>query len=313
MTASTETTDPATTRTVTTVAVVGTGTMGRGIARLFLRAGHDVRVHDARPGVAAEWVHSLPADERLDAEGRDRAVEVADLADLVRGAGLVVEVVAEERDVKSTVLRTVSAHAPADCVIATNTSSFPIDELAADVEHPERFLGMHFFNPADVIPGVEVIAGEATDPVVVERVSDWLTAAGKRPATVRSSPGFIANRLQMALFLEAVKCVEEGLVTAADLDTVVSTSFGFRLPFFGPFAIADMAGLDVYRSIFATLQEGFGDRFAAPDSLVALTDEGHYGLKTGRGFRAYEPDEGETLVAARDDAYARMNDLLSES
>lgn len=313
MTETTEATTQAISDDVTTVAVVGAGTMGRGIAGLFMRAGHDVRIHDHLPGVAARWVDSLSADELRGDDGRVRATDVATLEELVQDAGLVVEVVAEDRAIKASVLRTVSEHAPAHCIIATNTSSFPIDELAEDCLRPERFLGMHFFNPADVIPGVEVIAGEATDPAVVERVSAWLTAAGKRPATVRSSPGFIANRLQMALFLEAVKCVEEGLVTAADLDTVVSTSFGFRLPFFGPFAIADMAGLDVYRSIFATLQQGFGDRFAAPDSLVALTDQGHYGLKTGRGFRAYAPDEGETLVAARDDAYARMNDLLSDS
>lgn len=301
-------TDP----TTTTVAVIGAGTMGRGIAGLFLRAGHDVRVHDNEPGVAAAWIESLPADERDAADGRPRVVDAASLADAASGAGLIVEVVAEDRAVKAVVLQTLSAHAPDDCIIASNTSSYPIDDLALDCRLPERFLGMHFFNPADVIPGVEVIPGDVTDPAIVDRVTAWLTAAGKRPATVRSSPAFIANRLQMALFLECLRCVDEGLVTREDLDTVVSTTFGFRLPLYGPFAIADMAGLDVYKSILATLEEGYGERFAAPESLLVHTDQGHVGMKVGQGFRSYDEQERIDIVAARDESYHRMNSLLRD-
>jgi 3-hydroxybutyryl-CoA dehydrogenase len=302
----------ATDHDTTTVAVIGAGTMGRGIARLFLRAGHDVRVHDHEEGVAAGWIDSLPDDERCDEDGRQRVVDMATLADAAAGASLIVEVVAEERAVKAVVLQTLSAHASDDCVIATNTSSFPIDDLAQDCRLPERFLGMHFFNPADVIPGVEVIPSDATDPAVVDRVTAWLTAAGKRPATVRSSPGFIANRLQMALFLECLRCVEEGLVSPEALDTVVSTTFGFRLPLYGPFMIADMAGLDVYRSILANLEEGFGERFAAPEALVSRTDRGEFGLKAGQGFKTYGEQEGADLVAARDAEYVRLSEVLRD-
>lgn len=295
---------------VGTVAVIGTGTMGRGIGRVFLAAGHQVRMYDNVPGLAASWVDSLPDGERLDDAGRPRISASDDLATLATGADLVVEVVAEDREVKAEVLQAVSAHAPDDCVIATNTSSYPIDDLAKDCRIPERFVGMHFFNPADAIPGVEVIPSDVTAPAVVERVRSWLTAAGKRPATVRSSPGFIANRLQMALFLESARCVEEGLVTPEDLDTVVSTTFGFRLPLFGPFKIADMAGLDVYRSIFATLEEGLGEGFAAPASLVERTERGEFGLKTGQGYSSYGDDEREPLVASRDAAYRELTAFL---
>jgi len=299
-------------RTTTTVAVIGTGTMGRGIARLFASAGHDVKVHDNEPGLAATWLDSLPNTDRYADDGRELITEAATLADAAVGAELIIEVVAEDRAVKAVVLQTLSAHAPDHGVIATNTSSFPIDDLAVDCARPERFLGIHFFNPADVIPGVEVIPSKVTDLAIVDQAKKWLIAAGKRPATVRSSPGFIANRLQMALFLECVRCVDEGLVTPEDLDTVVSTTFGFRLPFFGPFAIADMAGLDVYRSIFATLEEGLGDRFRAPDSLVERTEQGHIGLKVGQGFQAYGAKERVDLIAARDASYERMNALLAD-
>lgn len=162
---------------------------------------------------------------------------------------------------------------------------------------------MHFFNPADVIPGVEVIPGEATSPEVVARVMDLLVAAGKRPAVVRSTPAFIANRLQMALFLECLRCVDEGLVSPGALDTVVSTTFGFRLALFGPFAIADMAGLDVYQGILENLRGTYGDRFATPPAISDRVARGDLGLKTGRGFRTFDTRTRRELPSARDQMY----------
>ena len=139
----------------------------------------------------------------------------------------------------------------------------PIDDLAA-FERKERFLGMHWFNPPEWTPGVEVIPSAHTDAKIVERTRDFLIAIGKRPATVGSGAGFVANRIQFALFREALVCVEAGLATPQEVDEVVRSSFGFRLPFYGPFRIADMAGLDVYASIFAELQEGLGAGWETP-------------------------------------------------
>jgi 3-hydroxyacyl-CoA dehydrogenase, C-terminal domain/short chain dehydrogenase len=145
-----------------------------------------------------------------------------------------------------------------------------------------------------------VIPGDATSPEVIARVIGLLIDAGKRPAVVRSTPAFIANRLQMALFLECLRCVDEGIVTPEALDTVVSTSFGFRLPLFGPFAIADMAGLDVYQGILENLPAVYGDRFATPAAIGDRVARGDLGLKTGRGFRTFDTRTQRELPVARD-------------
>jgi 3-hydroxybutyryl-CoA dehydrogenase len=259
-------------------------------------------VHDRVPGAASAWVAGLG-----DPPGEAGAAYAATtIAEAVTGCDLVIEVVPEDETLKAVVLREISAAALPGCIIATNTSSFSIDVLGVHCKGAERFLGVHFFNPADVIPGVEVIPGTGTDPGVVDRVLALLTDAGKRPAVVRSSPGFIANRLQMALFLECLRCVDEDLVSPDDLDTVVSTTFGFRLPAMGPFAVADMAGLDVYVSILTTLRDAFGDRFQVPAALSELTSAGHYGTKTGQGFFTYGSEDVVALVQRRDAAYARL-------
>jgi 3-hydroxybutyryl-CoA dehydrogenase len=160
------------------------------------------------------------------------------------------------------------------------------------------------------VPGVEVIPGPRTRPKVVEQVLDVLRRLGKVPALVRSSPGFLANRLQLALFVECLRCVEEGLATPEDVDAVVSSTFGFRLPVFGPFAVADMAGLDVYASILDLLQERFGDRFSAAPTLRNLVAEGAYGVKTGRGFRQYTSEVTEEWLNRRDSSYKRLLQTL---
>ena len=285
--------------------------MGTGIARLLFAAGHRIQVFDKEPGRVAAWLDTLAAGDRLADGGRDIS-DSSSLAAAVSAADIVVEAVAEDRAVKRDVLRELSAHASDTCIIATNTSSFPIDVLAQYCLHPERFLGMHFFNPADVIPGVEVIPGDATSPEVITRVMDLLIDAGKRPAVVRSTPAFIANRLQMALFLECLRCVDEGIVTPDALDTVVSTTFGFRLLLFGPFAIADMAGLDVYQGILENLQARYGDRFATPAAIRDRVTRGDLGLKTGRGFRTFDTRTQRELPAARDQMYAYLRDALAE-
>ena len=171
-----------------------------------------------------------------------------------------------------------------DAVIATNTSSIPIAQLAAGLRRPERFLGVHWFVPPLLVPCVEVIPTAATADHVVERVVDALARLGKTPVVVGDGPGFVANRIQFAMFREAARIVEEGLAAPEQVDEVVRSSFGFRLPFFGPFTIADMAGLDVYADIFDTLEGGLGEDFAAPRVLRDHVDRGEFGVKSGRGF-----------------------------
>jgi 3-hydroxybutyryl-CoA dehydrogenase len=301
-------------------AVIGAGTMGLGVVECFAVAGVEVRLIDATPELTreakerlVERVRGHAGDGLISAEAADRAesVETADdVSAAVREADLIFEAVPEDLELKHEILAACSDAAPAESVIVSNTSSFPMDELAKSVKRPGRFVGTHWFNPPEWTPGVEVIPAAATDPEVVERVMVFLRALGKRPATVGDGPGFVANRIQNALFLEALRCVEEGLASPQEIDEVVRSCFGFRLPFFGPFQIADMAGLDVYVSVLETLREGLGERFETPDALRELVELGRTGTKSGAGFLEYSDEERERLLLERDRRYAALGELL---
>jgi len=272
------------------VAIVGGGTMGAGIARVF--ASHEI------PTVLFDT-----APERT---------EAASIADAVAGAELIVEAVFERPDVKTEVYEEIEAAAADSAVIATNTSSIPIAQLAAGLRRPERFLGMHWFVPPLLVPCVEVIPAPATDEQVVQKAVDALTRLSKAAVVVGDGPGFVANRIQFAMFREAARIVEEGLATPEQVDEVVRSSFGFRLPFFGPFTIADLAGLDVYADIFETLEHGLGPGFSAPEILREHVDRGEFGVKTGRGFLELSQAEGDHLITRRDAAYAKLAELRRE-
>jgi len=295
--------------------------MGLGVAECFAAAGIEVVLTDATPDQTREAKERLVrrarghANAGLLAEnsvGRVEAVETADeVAGTVADADLVFEAVPEDIGLKEEILTSCSA-APQDAVIVSNTSSLPINALSEFVGRPGRFCGMHWFNPPEWTPGVEVIPSTATAPEIVGRLVEFLRSIGKRPAVVGDGPGFVANRIQNALFLEAVRCVEEGLASPQEVDEVVRSCFGFRLPFFGPFQISDMAGLDVYEDVLDVLKEGLGDRFEAPRSLRKLVEEGRTGTKSGAGFLAYTEEERERLLLERDRRYAALNKLLED-
>jgi 3-hydroxybutyryl-CoA dehydrogenase len=303
-----------------TAAILGAGTMGLGVAECFAAAGMAVRLTDATPELAHEAKERLISRARGHAEagllpeetvGRAEEVAVAGGPDeAVVGVDLVFEAVPESVGLKEEVLGACSAGADPETVIVSNTSSLPMDDLARFVEGPGRFCGMHWFNPPEWTPGVEVIPAESTDSETVEKLVGFLRSIGKRPAVVGSGPGFVANRIQNALFLEAVRCVEDGLASPEEVDEVVRSCFGFRLPFFGPFAIADMAGLDVYASVLGVLEEGLGERFEPPRMLLDLVEEGRAGTKTGAGFLDYTDEERGRLLLERDRRYAALLELL---
>jgi 3-hydroxybutyryl-CoA dehydrogenase len=305
-----------------TVTVVGAGTMGLGVAECFAAAGIGVRLADATPDLTRRAKERLVERARghaaagllaREAAERAEAVETAgSTAEAASGVDLVFEAVPEDMGLKREILGACSGAAPSGAVIVSNTSSLPIDDLAGFVERPESFCGMHWFNPPEWTPGVEVIPARATAVETVERVVEFLRSVGKRPAVVGDGPGFVANRIQNALFLEAVRCVEEGLATPKEVDEVVRSCFGFRLPFFGPFQIADMAGLDVYESVLGVLEEGLGERFKAPDTLRELVARGRTGTKSGAGFLTYTEEDRDRLLLERDRRYAALNELLEK-
>ena len=233
------------------------------------------------------------------------------LAEAVAEADLIEEAVLEEPAIKGPVLKSIEDAARPDAIIGSNTSTLPIGDLAANLTHTGRFLGVHFSNPAPFIPGVELIAHAGTDEAVVQAAEALVARTGKLSARVNDKAGFVLNRLQYVLLKEAINLVEEGVATAEDIDIVVRTTFGYRLPFFGPFAIADMAGLDVYRACFRTFQEYYGERLAAPQMLTDLVDAGRYGVKQGGGFVVPAGDQA-ALIAYRNTAYAKLGQLLRE-
>lgn len=305
------------------VAVVGAGTMGIGIAHVFAASGIATVLVDATPELShAARARALELLERLEDAGNvDRGAAAtagrhleaaASIADAVDGADLVVEAVVERPDVKLAVYDEVEAAADDAAVLATNTSSIPITELGAGLQKPGRFLGVHWFVPPLLVPCVEVIPTAATSERTVERVVGALTSLGKVPVVVGDGPGFVANRIQFAMFREAAKIVEDGVATAEQVDEVVRSSFGFRLPFFGPFTIADMAGLDVYADIFTTLERGLGAGFAPPAILQAHVGRREFGVKSGRGFLDLSQAQADALIDRRNRAYVALAGLRRE-
>lgn len=303
-------------------AVVGSGYMGGGIAQSLALSGADVRIADVDLEIArgnrerlVREAEQFVADGLFPAGAAEEIAEritAATIEDAVAGASFVEEAVPEKIEIKHATLRRVSAAASPEAIIGSNTSTILIGRLAEAVERPERFLGVHFSNPAPFIPGVELIPHAGTDAAVLPVVEGIVAATGKESARVKDATGFVLNRLQYALFHEATQLVEEGVASPEDIDTIVRTTFGFRLPFFGPFAIADMAGLDVYAFCYASLQTEFPERFATPQILADLVAAGKLGTKSGAGFLDVPADRTPELVAYRNKAYVAMKRLVDE-
>ena len=308
------------------VAVIGPGRMGRQIALTCALGGCRALLIDLKPrsdarAALADARREIARDLRLMAEeGVISAGEIpptlARLEDRrgldgLESCGFVQEALPESVELKREVFARLAGRVADDAIVASTSSTISPRHLADAVPGPERFLVVHWLNPAHVIPLVEVVPGAATSAAVVDRTITFLTHLGKTPVRCGDAPGFIVPRLQVVLMNEAVRLVEEGVATPEDVDIIVRTTFGYRLPFFGPFAIADMAGLDVYSDGFRTLQQHYGERLAAPKLLTDLVSAGRYGVKQGGGF-VTPAGEQAPLVAYRNTAYARLGQLLKE-
>lgn len=304
-------------------AVIGVGTMGSGFVQLLALARIETRMVDAdlKTAVAArdrmlELARRFESSNLFAAGAADRIAErteaVASIADASAEVDFVLEAVTENPDVKRRVYLEVEAVAPEGVVIATNTSAIPIRVLSEGRRDPSRFLGTHWFNPAQWVPCVEIIPGPETADEIVASVHSLMSRLGKQPVTVGDAAGFVANRIQFAMFKEAASVVADGVATAGQVDEVVKSSFGFRLPFYGPFMIAEMAGLDVYSGAYQALEEGLGERFQAPASVTENAAAGRYGIKTGGAYFDASSDDTETLTERRDHAYQALSELLRQ-
>lgn len=301
-------------------AVVGSGYMGGGIAQVIATSGESVILADQTAALAESARDRILASvteqekRRLIPAGTAERLQAliivgASIEDAVTGADYVTEAVLEDLSIKSETLTRISNAVSASAVIASNTSAIPIHVLAKAVSAPERFLGVHWMNPAPFIPGVELIPSADTSEEVLSKVHEFIQGLGKIPTRVSDSPGFVANRLQFALYREAMLMREEGVATAAQIDEVVSNTFGFRLALFGPFVIGDMAGLDVYTGSYRSLEAAYGAKFTPPESLAALVENKNLGLKTGQGVYEIPASTADELVHYRERAYAALADL----
>lgn len=276
------------------VGVLGGGRMGAGIAHAFLLAGSRVTVVERDPDAAAaasarvlESVEASvargTADEDAAAIGA-RFATSTDVTDFAR-CGLVVEAVPEDLDLKIDALTRVEAVLAPDAALASNTSSISIDQLAALLERPSRFLGMHFFNPVPASKLVEIVRGDATDGVLAAEAREWVEAIGKTPIVVTDAPGFASSRLGVALGLEAIRMLEDGVASAEDIDNAMV--LGYKHPV-GPLRLTDIVGLDVRLGIAEYLSSTLGERFDPPELLRRMVAEGKLGRKSGEGFYLWD-------------------------
>jgi 3-hydroxybutyryl-CoA dehydrogenase len=285
------------------VSVIGAGLMGHGIAQVFAARNCHVTLVDTSEEILSEALVKIRSNLTLMAERGighlsevdpivNRVHTTRNLDEAAANAQFVVEAVSEDVDLKQTIFRKLDALCPDETVLATNTSVISITEIAAGARGRERIVGTHFWNPPYLIPLVEVIRGDQTAPKVVDATIRLLKHFGKRPVRVdKDVPGFVGNRLQHALWREAISIVESGIAEPAVVDEVVKYGFGMRLPFIGPLETADMIGLDLTLAVHGYLMKHL-ERSPGPSPLLQSKVEEHQlGLKTGKGFYEWTPEQ----------------------
>jgi len=311
------------------IACLGAGRMGRGIAVAFAYAGHSVSLIDVKAQRSAREFMELE-NQALDEIGktlnslarfgllkekeaetiatRVSVIPESRCAEVLPHAGMVFEGVPEVVDLKRGVLEAASKSVGSDVIIASTTSTIMVDELASAIEHPSRFLNVHWLNPAYLIPLVEISPGKATDPNVVARVKTLLEDIGKVPVTCAASPGFIVPRIQALAMNEAARMVEEGVASAEDIDKAIRYGFGFRYAVLGLLEFIDWGGGDILFYASRYLEGAFGsERYRAPDMISNNMRDGRIGLRTGAGFFDYS---GIDIEAYRERRLAALIDML---
>jgi 3-hydroxybutyryl-CoA dehydrogenase len=280
----------------TIIGVIGAGAMGSGIAAVAASAGHQVRLYDAAPAAITRALSALAKDHgrqiekgRLSAEessARLGRIQAAENIEALAPCGLVIEAIVENLDVKASVLKSIEAVVGSGAILGTNTSSISVTAIGARLARPERLVGMHFFNPAQILPLVEVVSGKSTDPAVARTIFDTAAAWNKVPVACTSTPGFIVNRVARPFYGEALRLLSEGAAEPATIDAVLRECGGFRM---GAFELMDMIGHDVNFAVTSSVYDAFHQDPRFKPSLVQkeLVDAGWLGRKSGRGFYEY--------------------------
>jgi 3-hydroxybutyryl-CoA dehydrogenase len=288
------------------IAVVGAGLMGHGIGQEFARHGYPVRLYDLTDAILLAARRRIECSlERFATAGlldSTAAVETlsrlsfsTDLAETLSDADVVIEAVSESLPLKQELFARLDRLCPPHTILASNTSSFMPSLLAPSTTRPDKVIIAHYFNPPFLLPAVEVVPGPQTSEATIQTIVQLLQSAGKTPILLRKeAPGFVANRLQAALYREALAIVQQGIASAEEVDAVVRNGFGRRLAAAGPFQIGDLAGWDVWRAIAEQLMPDINSRAEIPALLQERVDRGEFGVKSGQGFYTWDaPAEAE--------------------
>jgi 3-hydroxybutyryl-CoA dehydrogenase len=288
------------------IAVIGSGTMGNGIAHVFAQTGYSVNLIDIQQTALDKAMATIAKNmDRQISKGllseEDKAAALGriachtDLKSAVSAADLVVEAATENTNIKLQIFRDIDSAAPAHCILASNTSSISITQIASVTSRPEKVIGMHFMNPVPVMKLVEIIEGFKTDKAVTESIIELSKSLGKVPALTQDYPGFIANRILMPMINEAICSLHEGVAAVSEIDTIMKLGMAHPM---GPLQLADFIGLDVCLAIMRVLHEGFGNpKYAPCPLLVNMVTSGDLGVKSGRGFYDYSHGTKEWVVA----------------
>ncbi|MCB5160401.1 3-hydroxyacyl-CoA dehydrogenase PaaH [Marinomonas algarum] len=306
----------------TQVGVIGAGAMGAGIAQVAAKAGHIVKLYDNREGAAktaieltSKQLYRLVERKKIstqDAEKTLANLHVAQTLEDFSSAGLVIEAIVENIDVKQSVFASLEAICSPECVLASNTSSLSITRLAAGMAHPERFVGVHFFNPAPIMKLVEIVSGLVTSKAVANSLYETVLAWGKKPVYAASTPGFIVNRVARPFYAESLRLKQEGVADCATLDALMRHSGGFRM---GAFELTDLIGHDVNYAVTCSVFDAYYGDFRFQPSLVQkeLVDAGLLGRKTGQGFYSYHDDADKPSASIRPPSSTPSYPLCSAS
>ncbi|RNB83631.1 3-hydroxyacyl-CoA dehydrogenase family protein [Brevibacillus nitrificans] len=300
------------------VAVIGSGVMGHGIAQEYALAGYTVFLYDLQESFlikakrSVENSLSLLVKEQVIAEqakkdALERIVLTTDLQTAVAKADVITEAIPEVIEMKWDLFEKLEQFAKEDAIIASNTSTFSIARLIEKAKTPQRIIITHFFNPAQLVPLVEIVRHESTSDAVVARIMELMAEIGKSPVLLKKDvPGFIANRLQAALMREAFSLLKEGVADAREIDTVMKDGIGFRWAFVGPIETADFGGLDTWKRVIDNLAPELNASQKAPELIDELVEKGELGTKTGSGIYSYADTSVEEKWKQRDEQFIRL-------
>lgn len=288
------------------ISVIGSGTMGNGIAHVFAQNGHSVLLIDINQdaldralGTITKNLDRMIAKEKITNSEKENTlkniVTHTSIESGVKHADLIIEAATENKDLKFQIFRDMDLYAPSDCILASNTSSISITELAAQTQRPEKVIGMHFMNPVPIMKLVEIINGYNTSESVTNSIENLAKSIGKVPAMANDYPGFIANRILMPMINEAIWTLHEGVGNVNNIDTVMKLGMAHPM---GPLQLADFIGLDVCLAILEVLNDGFGNpKYAPCPLLVNMVNAGKLGVKSGEGFYSWTHGTKELLVS----------------